>query len=1080
MVQPNPADSRLNEQLSESETDVSPADWDFWLEVLEATHQSQGDPEVLCPLLNANQERFSQLIRLPAHWVAFALPKLTQEQAVTTAGMILELSDWMQQHFPNYREIAIAGYGAALMVFDRQTFPQQWVRIQINLAISYRNHNLGNRAENLERAIDCYQSVLPVIDRTRSPEIWALVQANLAIAYIDRIRGQRTENLEQAIACCQRALEVYTQTDSPQDWAGVYNSLAVAYRSRIQGNRAENLEIAIECYQKALQVYTRKQFPNAWATTLSNLGNAYRVRLQGDRADNLEQAINCCEQALEVLPITESPSDWARTQRYLGNAYRVRIRGDRAANLERAVNAYHAALQGESQETSPQDWAMTQNELALVLIEHFRTKEEDAAADLEAALTCCDDALQVLTVEAFPEQRARVLNTLGYVYSIRLRGDRADNLERAVAAYQEALQFYTYETLPEQWARTQNNLGHALRERIQGERCENLEEAIAAYHQALRVYAPTTFPQNFIKTQSGLAAAYREMGQLQSAYEAFAVAIDRLEFLRSEITSGDIVKQRLAEEWSDLYQDMVKLCLERSATLPQYTCRALEYIERSKARNLVELLSQQEILPKGEISEAVIEELQYLRRSLAAEERSLQMAEAEDYSRFDQLRQQLDQFVEVNIKPIDPTFSATQKVDAITFAQIQALLNETTAALVWYVTEQDCFTWIVTRQWDIPQVVCLEIEERNALREWVNDYFQRYLQNKPDWQATLAEQLQALAKILRLEHILKSIPKDCNRLLLVPHRFLHLLPLHALPVQKLQGESHSSDLSRPSSASDALLDCFPGGVSYTPSFQALQLAQRRQRPGFSQFVGVQNPTGDLNYADVEVSVVGRRFQPTAEILMGEAAQKDVVSTVLQAAHCAHFACHGYFDFEFPLKSALVLAGAITKDAEQDEGEKPMNADSTGGTVALDKCLTLGEIFGLSLEQCRLVTLSACETGLTDFRSLTDEYVGLPSAFLYAGSPSVVSSLWAVNDISTALLMTKFYENLQTQPLSAVALNQAQRWLRGVRGDELKQWVEERRLTLNPTLKLALQRQFSQEHPFRPPYCWGAFCAIGQA
>jgi CHAT domain-containing protein len=108
---------------------------------------------------------------------------------------------------------------------------------------------------------------------------------------------------------------------------------------------------------------------------------------------------------------------------------------------------------------------------------------------------------------------------------------------------------------------------------------------------------------------------------------------------------------------------------------------------------------------------------------------------------------------------------------------------------------------------------------------------------------------------------------------------------------------------------------------------------------------------------------------------------------------------------------------------------------------LERCLTLGEIFGLNLSQCRLVTLSACETGLTDPTSLSDEYIGLPSGFLYAGSPSVVSSLWTISYISTAFLITKFYNDLQQGVSVAVALNQAQRWLRDATGDELQQWME---------------------------------------
>lgn len=97
------------------------------------------------------------------------------------------------------------------------------------------------------------------------------------------------------------------------------------------------------------------------------------------------------------------------------------------------------------------------------------------------------------------------------------------------------------------------------------------------------------------------------------------------------------------------------------------------------------------------------------------------------------------------------------------------------------------------------------------------------------------------------------------------------------------------------------------------------------------------------------------------------------------------------------------------------------------------CLSLGEIFGLDLSQCRLVTLSACETGLTDFRSITDEYIGLPSIFLYAGSPTVVSSLWTVNDLSTAFLMIEFYQNMRAGNSVVLALNKAQLiYLRGDR------------------------------------------------
>jgi CHAT domain-containing protein len=64
-----------------------------------------------------------------------------------------------------------------------------------------------------------------------------------------------------------------------------------------------------------------------------------------------------------------------------------------------------------------------------------------------------------------------------------------------------------------------------------------------------------------------------------------------------------------------------------------------------------------------------------------------------------------------------------------------------------------------------------------------------------------------------------------------------------------------------------------------------------------------------------------------------------------------------------------------------------------------------------MSSARLVTLSACETGITDVvKGSADEFVGLPAGLMLAGVPCVVSSLWSVPDISTAILMRRFYFN----------------------------------------------------------------------
>jgi CHAT domain-containing protein len=89
---------------------------------------------------------------------------------------------------------------------------------------------------------------------------------------------------------------------------------------------------------------------------------------------------------------------------------------------------------------------------------------------------------------------------------------------------------------------------------------------------------------------------------------------------------------------------------------------------------------------------------------------------------------------------------------------------------------------------------------------------------------------------------------------------------------------------------------------------------------------------------------------------------------------------------------------------------------------------------LDLKEARLVTLSACETGVTDVSQSPDEYVGMPAGFLQAGAPAVVSSLWTVDDESTLLRMERFYHNhLERNMDLAAALRDAQLWLRDEKG-----------------------------------------------
>ena len=134
-----------------------------------------------------------------------------------------------------------------------------------------------------------------------------------------------------------------------------------------------------------------------------------------------------------------------------------------------------------------------------------------------------------------------------------------------------------------------------------------------------------------------------------------------------------------------------------------------------------------------------------------------------------------------------------------------------------------------------------------------------------------------------------------------------------------------------------------------------------------------------------------------------------------------------------------------------------------------------KIFGMDLKTS-LVVLSACETELGKLSS-GDELVGLTRAFIYAGTPSVVASLWKVDDHSTAQLMSGFYRNLKTMT-KVDALRQAQ--LAMIRGNGESDLHARRgiggiaKLGDAPVVASPSQSSVSTSHP----YFWAPFILVG--
>jgi len=188
---------------------------------------------------------------------------------------------------------------------------------------------------------------------------------------------------------------------------------------------------------------------------------------------------------------------------------------------------------------------------------------------------------------------------------------------------------------------------------------------------------------------------------------------------------------------------------------------------------------------------------------------------------------------------------------------------------------------------------------------------------------------------------------------------------------------------------------------------------------------------DVYFAPVTVTAQeGRSIKslfPEALLLTGNRATKASLKQIA-APRILHIASHGFFLADTPfvadargtrsinarvtignplLRSGLALAGANLRKSNDEDG-----------------ILTALEASGLNLWGTKLVTLSACDTGIGEVKNGEGVY-GLRRAFMLAGTETLVMSLWPVSDYVTRGLMTNYYKGLKLGQGRREALRQVQ-------------------------------------------------------
>ena len=1003
-------------------------------------------------------DRAANLEKAIEHYEAALTVRTEEDHPIDWARTKNALSDTYRVRLSNDKssniECAIGHARDALTVFSQELVPEDWAGTHINLASALRDRIEGVRKKNIEEALSHYEQALSVFSSSFRREYWALVQLNVATAYWIRLGGNRSDNLEQAIEHYELALSVYTHDDAPELWALCHSNLALVYIDRIQDIRAQNLEQAIYHCEQALLVYNQEAFPERWAMTLAHLANACSDRIRGDRADNLEKTIHYCQEALNVYKEDAFRGDWALVNHNLGNGYRDRILGDRGKNIERAIACYHAALTVFTRNELPEQWATAQSNLALAYRLHVHGHRP---SNVDLAIDHYRQALNVYQQDEFPEKWAMTQINMATAYSESLTDNGETNITEALKCATNALDVYTKDDYPVAWATVQNNMAVHYASLMAGDRQDNLQKAIDHYQNALVIRTRADLPRDHQTVMANLGNLYFRESDWSAAHNAYASAID----VGADLLEGAVTEDsRLSEVGGTarlyVYDAFALIRLGRFD-------EALLQLERGKTRLLREALTLADLdlsLLSSEAQDAIRTARQHV-RDLEAEMRPsngrVQRSDDPQLSeRLLQARGELNNLIQ-EMHAEHPDFMP----DDLQLDELLALIPEGGALVAPLFTSKGSAVFVIPH--GSTSVINHHLIVLDDFTE--NDLFVllRGQAGNPQlggWLGTYGKHREAPNNELLRERWFETIEKTSDLLwqalvgkiherlvefdleqdapvLIMPQGSSVLLPLHAAS-RNVEGKPQS------------FLDEWT--VTYIPSAFSRSISQRRlddvDRQGRA-LIAIVNPTKDLPFASDEGGAIIGMFSDS-KILSEDAATMDAAINSVPGRQYVHFSCHGIYEWRDSTQSGLKLAGG--------------------------QILTLSTIVAdLDLSASRLITLSACDTGITDITQSPDEYLGLPAGFLQAGTAGVVSTLWQVSDLSTRLLMERFYKNLIGQADQAIrspssALCEAQRWLSRISKEEL--------CKLDPDLANTLALVNPDDKPFASPCYWAAFSFAG--
>lgn len=508
---------------------------------------------------------------------------------------------------------------------------------------------------------------------------------------------------------------------------------------------------------------------------------------------------------------------------------------------------------------------------------------------------------------------------------------------------------------------------------------ENFQSALTHYDNALNAMREIKNSTGEAGILTSIGMLHERCGKPQQALDHYRKAIEILENQRA-LARLEEFRAGLTEQSSAVYTRTILLHLQLGQQV-----EAFELTERARARSFLDQLGNPRLdLRKGADSQLIAQE-QALAARIAVIERQYRQEWAKPAPQFNQEKIQSLQVrlaasqreyeeLLIRLKASNPAYASLVSVETIRLPRIQQLMDGNSTLVSYFVTPEKTLVFIITRtSFQVRELSVRQVELEAAIKN-----FRAF----PNLEKTPTKESQKLYKWLITP--VKSEMKT-SLIGIIPHGVLHQLPFAALT----NGKQYLND-------------------SFTlfqlSSLSALPFLRQEPLTGnervFAIAYGEAKWLSALPNVEKEVQAVAALYQAQTQI--GDAATKASLLTGASSYEILHLATHYQPNMTDPLLSYLALA-----------------SDEDG-----DDSLAVHEIYGLNLNRTKLVVLSVCHSQ-TSISTSADEIESLSSAFMRAGAPAVVASLWNVDDQATSELMTAFYTHLRQGKNKAEALRAAQ-------------------------------------------------------